>query len=244
MSQIYETEKSLGEYLLFHYASSEEILTNDRDWPDGMVQALGFPVRTVGHFEATQVARGLDVGCAVGRSTFEMSRHCDFVTGIDFSTAFVTAAEQMRTRGEIIYRRCDEGMLNSDLTARIPAGIEPARCSFEQGDAMDLSPLLGSFDRVHAANLICRLSHPALFLRRLSELVKSGGQLVMATPCTWLEEFTPKPEWPSGSTLDWLKSCLLSSFHLESQVEEAFLIRETARKFQWTLSLTTVWRRH
>jgi hypothetical protein len=94
------------------------------------------------------------------------------------------------------------------------------------------------------ANLVCRLPEPARLLDRLPSLVKSGGELVLATPCTWLEEFTPTQNWPVGGTFDWLQEKLAPAFSLIRQVEEPFLIRETARKFQWTTSLVTVWRRH
>jgi SAM-dependent methyltransferase len=109
---------------------------------------------------------------------------------------------------------------------------------------MDLPADLGSFDRVHAANLICRLPEPRRLLDRLPALVRPGGELVLATPCTWLEEFTPPENWPGGATFDWLQSMLAPAFSLLQQADEPFLIRETARKFQWTTSLVTVWRRH
>jgi SAM-dependent methyltransferase len=102
---------------------------------------------------------------------------------------------------------------------------------------------LGFFDRVHAANLLCRLPEPQLLLERLPALVKPGGELVLATPCTWLEEFTPPENWPPGGTFEWLNETLTPDFSLIRQAEEPFLIRETARKFQWTSSLVTVWRR-
>ena len=34
-----------------------------------------------------RVCRALDLGCATGRSVFELARFCDHVTGIDFSTS-------------------------------------------------------------------------------------------------------------------------------------------------------------
>ena len=98
---------------------------------------------------------------------------------------------------------------------------------------MNLSADLGSFDRVHAANLLCRLPEPRRLLDRLPWPREPGGELVLATPCT-LEEFTPPENWPAHGTFDWLKESLLQDFSLIRQAEEPFLIRETARKFQWT----------
>ncbi|MCH1510615.1 MAG: methyltransferase domain-containing protein, partial [Akkermansiaceae bacterium] len=95
MSEVYESGRYVGEYLLFHFGSAEEILP----WPGGPTEALDFPVRTVGHFSKGRVKRALDVGCAVGRSTLEMSRSADEVIGIDFSKAFIATAEKVR-KGE------------------------------------------------------------------------------------------------------------------------------------------------
>ena len=109
---------------------------------------------------------------------------------------------------------------------------------------MALPDDLGQFDRVHAANLLCRLPEPNRLLARLPDLVKPGAELVLATPCTWLAEFTPPENWPPARTFDWLQSKLTPAFSLELLTDEPFLIRETARKFQWTTSQVTVWRRN
>ncbi len=244
MSAIYESDKILAEYLLFHFGAEQEILTKDRSWPVGMREALDFPVRTAAHFSADTVQRGLDLGCAVGRSAFEMARRCDEVIGIDFSHAFIRAAEALRNGEVLTYARREEAALATPLTACLPAGVDAARLAFQQGDAMALVDDLGQFDRVHAANLLCRLAEPNRLLARLPALVKPGGELVLATPCTWLEEFTPPENWPVAGTFDWLQATLAPAFSLMRLTDEPFLIRETARKFQWTTSLVTVWRRH
>lgn len=244
MSAIYESDKILAEYLLFHFGTADEILPPSSQWPAGMREALDFPVRTAGHFAPGTVERGLDLGCAVGRSAFEMARSCKEVLGLDFSHAFVNAAEALR-RGEVLgYERREEATLATALQARIPDGIEAGRLRFSQGDAMDLPEGIGSFDRVHAANLLCRLPDPDRLLVRLPDLVRPGGELVLATPCTWLAEFTPPENWPVSGTFAWLEATLSPGFTLVRKTDEPFLIRETARKFQWTTSLVTVWRRH
>lgn len=39
-----------------------------------------------------------DVGCAVGRTSFDLSRSFKSVTGLDFSHAFIDAANSMKVR--------------------------------------------------------------------------------------------------------------------------------------------------
>jgi len=247
----YETEKLLSEYLLFHYGTPEEVLP----WGFGPSSALDYPVRCVS--ECVDVAslppqaRALDVGCAVGRSTFELARHCAEVTGIDYSRRFVEAAAALARDGTLPYARTDEGALTTRLLASVPADIARDRASFEQGDAQELRDSLGSFDVVLAANLVDRLVQPARFLTRCSDLVKSGGQLVITSPYTWLEEFTPKENWLGGSamgdsrrtTLDGLTAALSAHFTLTRTKDLPFLIREHARKYQWSVAQASIWRR-
>ena len=237
----YESRKLLDEYLLFHYGTEGELLP----YADGPVNALNFAARTVRENLPGDVPRGraLDVGCAVGRSSFELSRICEAVIGIDFSSTFIEAAESLRLQGEFPYFRLEEGMLRTPLVARPPEGSRPNRITFETGDAMRLRGDLGAFEIVHAANLICRLPEPGRFLSRLPELVLQGGTLVLTTPCTWLAEFTPPRNWPSGATLDWLRAELETAFDLKATRDMPFLIRETARKYQWTVAQASVWTR-
>jgi putative 4-mercaptohistidine N1-methyltranferase len=239
MSQSYESDQLLNEYLLMHYGSDELLMP----WDFGPKGALHFPVRTVAHFPDTVVDRSLDIGCAVGRSSFELSRTSQKVVGVDYSSNFIAAAKHLAEDGALHYVVKETGRKESQAVAHPPGGSHPDRCQFIQGDAMNLAEDLGSFDRVHAANLICRLPDPEKLLERLPDLVKPGGHLVLATPCTWLDEFTPPDQQPDGDTFDWLKSKLGSHFNLLRQVDEPFMIRETARKFQWTVSLVTVWQR-
>ena len=240
MSNIYESRKLLDEYLLFHYGEPAEVLP----WPRGPREALGFAVRSVtelGHLPVGGPA--LDLGCAVGRSSFELAKHTTTVLGIDFSQSFVNAANTLRDRGRLPYERLDEAAATTDLFARVPAECPRDHVCFEQGDAMNLPSTLGPFDLVHAANLLCRLTHPQRLLDRLPALVSPGGQLLLTTPCTWLAEYTPPENWPTGSTRDWLTAALSPHFTLEFTTDLPFLIREHARKYQWSVALGMRWRR-
>ena len=242
MSNPYESKKLLSEYLLFHFGNQEEILP----WSFGPHNSLNFPVRTVAHFSNinsnNNVHRSLDLGCAVGRSTFELSKTSEEVLGIDYSQSFIDAAKRLANGESLEYEIQDEGNFTKKLvTHTIDKGN--GQINFEQGDATDLRFDIGQFDRVHAANLVCRVPNPNLLLQRLPDLVKTGGELVLATPCTWLEEYTKPEYFPNSSTLEWLQAALQSNFELVKQADEPFLIREHSRKYQWTVSMVTVWRR-
>jgi len=249
----YETDKLLAEYLLFHFGSAEEILPAGGN---GLADALDYPVRCV--TECVEMAalpadaRAFDLGCAVGRSSFELARSCRSVTGIDFSQRFIAAAQRIAQEGELAYAGADEGALTTQLVARVPEGVETSRVVFQQGDAMDLRADLGTFDVVLLANLIDRLREPGRCLARLPALVKPGGQLVITSPYTWLEEFTPRVHWLGGfedaaglrvMTRDGLQTALGETFDFVGVKDLPFLIREHARKYQWTLAEATMWRR-
>ncbi len=248
---VYETEKLLSEYLLFHYAAADEILPPHY----GGEEALFYPVRCVTECVNAAAlalgARALDLGCAVGRSTFELARWCSTTIGIDYSNRFIGVAERIRRDGIMAYDRLDEGALHTPLKACLPDGIDRGRVSFEQGDAMNLRGDLGQFDVVLMANLIDRLHSPLRCLQRLPSLVKPGGQLVITSPYTWLEEFTPRPHWVGGferdgrrfTTLDGLRAELLQDFDLLSTKDLPFLYREHARKYQLTVAEASIWRR-
>ena len=242
---IYESDRLVREYLLFHYGTAEEILP----WKNGPRAALGFATRCVRELlnssSVGRDARALDLGCAVGRSSFELAGHCREVIVIDYSQAFIDAAEKIRTDGSIVYDYAIEGRRTASATAHLPQGLDASRVKFEAGNAMDLRADLGTFDVVLAANLLCRLPDPHVFLARVPQLVKPGGQLLLTTPFTWLEEFTPRDQWIGGrddlESADELTRLLEPHFELKLSKDLPFLIREHARKFQWSVAWGTRW---
>jgi len=238
----YESTKLLGEYLLFHYGKNEEVLP----WSNGPVEALNFTKRTVDSlideksFNAD--SRALDVGCAVGASSFVLGKYFGDVLGVDFSQNFIDAANTLKEKNSLSYKYLVEG----DSFKKAEAVPESTRgnISFAVGDAMNLDSSLANYDLVHAANLICRLSSPQKFFDRIPDLVRQGGQLLLATPFTWLEEYTPRNNWiGSGDSKEKLAEKLSPWFQLEYEEDIPFLIREHRRKYQYSISWGTRWRK-
>ena len=123
-------------------------------------------------------ARALDLGCAVGRSTFELARHFDEVIGIDYSHAFIDAANELKENGRVQAVRLDEGERMTRLECMIDSEIDRSRTFFEQGDAQYIREDIGKFDAILACNLICRLPEPMRLLRRLPDFVATGRAVV------------------------------------------------------------------
>ena len=247
----YETDRAASEYLLFHYGKADEQMPHGF----GPSSALDYPVRCITECLQTETlptnARALDLGCAVGRSTFELARLCPEVIGIDFSHAFIKRANQLKTDGNCEYAFAEEGGLHQNASAEIDPKIDRSRTQFLQGDAMQLPDNLGKFHAILMANLIDRLVKPRLCLNQLPDLMEKDGQLIITSPYTWLEEYTPKENWLGGyekngrkiHTLDGLKSCLQDSFDLVGSKDLPFLIREHSRKYQWSVAQASIWRR-
>jgi len=240
---IYETADSLNQYLLFHYGTREDILP----WAFGPTTGWAYPSDCAALLSrhVPELNRALDLGCAVGRSSFELARRAHHVLGIDFSQAFVDAATSMKKDGGVSIERHDEGDRTSWIEGKLDAAIDRKRVQFRQGDACALPDDLKTFDAVLMANLIDRLPDPAACLKRLPALVRPGGAVLITSPYTWLEDYTPRDKWLGGqdgnNTLDGLKEHLQDHFTLTHREDLPFLIREHARKFQWSVAEGTVW---
>jgi len=178
------------------------------------------------------------------------------VDGVDFSARFIDAAGQMISQGGYRYTVPLEGDLVEYCEASLASlGLEAeqlARIHFSQGDAQNLLPKYKDYDLVLAANLIDRLQEPLRFLNEIGARIKPGGLLVLTSPYTWLEAFTPRGNWLGGyrengesrTTYRALQLVLAEQFEEVGSPEDVpFVIRETARKHQHTVAQMTFWRR-
>jgi putative 4-mercaptohistidine N1-methyltranferase len=209
---------------------------------------------TMRHVPADRRDRCLDIGCSVGRSAFEFARFFGHVDAIDFSARFIQSGVRLQQGDEVLYEIPTEGELTTNRAVsleRIGLSEAAARVLFMQGDACNLKEIFTDYDVVFAGNLIDRLYDPALFLEGIAPRIRPGGLLVITSPYTWLEEYTPKAKWIGGrreageplSTAAGLARALAPAFVAVDTQDVPFVIRETARKHQHTIAHMTVWRR-
>ena len=258
-TRLYETDQLVTQYLEFHYFDAA---SGGFDAASGRAAApLGVPNFPRACVEATMPwvpadrrRRCLDVGCSVGRSALEFARHFGHVDAIDFSARFIQSGVRLQQGDEVLYEIATEGELTASRAValdRIGLVDVGRKVLFMQGDACNLKPIFTDYDLVFAGNLVDRLYDPALFLAEIPRRIAPGGLLVITSPYTWLEEYTPKAKWIGGrrehgeplTTFAGLSRSLAGAFTLLHRQDIPFVIRETARKHQHTIAELSVWKR-
>lgn len=222
--------------MLFHYGRPRQLCP----FPVLPAEALSFhtrlrqecllPPRTGG----ASFARALDLGCGVGRFTLELSRVSGQVLGIDSSAPFIRAARRLARGDSIDIRVPESGAGFSRVTVRWPDRMPRGAVEFRVADAMHLEEFEGNaFDLVAAINLLCRLPSPRRFLSQLHRLVLPQGQLLIASPFSWLEQYTERREWLSSAQV---RQLLAPHFRLARCRDLPFVVREHRRKYQLVIS--------
>lgn len=239
---IYESDDLISQYCEFHYG---EEYFGVKNFPKAVAEYAAQKMK------GRSMEAALDIGCAVGRSSFELSRSFKKVEGIDFSTRFIRHAVDLKEKGRVSYRLKEEGEITRPVTRTLKSlKLEGGDVHFRQGDACNLKPNFTGYDLILAVNLIDRLYDPALFLDTVHERLNRGGLLILGSPYTWQEASTQKDKWIGGYmdgehpiyTLEGLERHLGGHFRLIDGPEPIeFVIRETKRKYQHSLSEFTVW---
>jgi SAM-dependent methyltransferase len=107
---------------------------------------------------------GLDIGCSIGTSTFEISKKQSYVFGIDLSFSFILEARK------IMRRRKKRNM------------------EFMVADATNLPFRPNFFNNIIGLNVIDRLDFNKLILAINSSL-KENGKLILMDPYHFLDEY-------------------------------------------------------
>lgn len=243
---IYETDELVSQYCDFQYGD---------EYFGVMNFAKACAQKAIGYSKNTQQSRALDLGCATGRASFELAQSFDHVDGVDYSQAFIDAAVELQKNGCLSYAQNGEGELKHHVLVDMTMYSFRDACvkaAFFQGDACALAERFCGYDLVMATNLIDRLYQPKLFLTAIHERMNDEGILVLTSPYTWREEYTQKQFWLGGyrdeqgnevTTLEGLKEILDENFELIATEDVPFVIRETERKFQHTISQMSVWKK-
>ncbi|WP_127471613.1 5-histidylcysteine sulfoxide synthase [Thiomicrorhabdus aquaedulcis] len=198
----------------------------------------------------------LDVGCSVGRSSFELARYANQVTGLDFSARFIKVANQLKERGSILYTLPLEGDIMDFKERTLDAlGLSDVaqKCTFLQQDAANLKPIFSGYDLIMAVNLLEKLYQPRAFLATQDSRLNPGGLLVLSSTYQWDTNITAKTEWLGGykdtqsgenvTSLEGLQAALKDQFELIHTHEQAFAEYQNLRHAHCKTAQITVWKK-
>jgi len=134
----YETDALMSQYLSLHFGPLEIAFADFLAEIGILAEGLDFP-KKCGELvlrwaaeQGTSCTKALDLGCAVGRSSFEMARTFQQVIGIDLSQTFIDMANKMKQEGRVEYRLKVEGDITQEAVAAIDSAIDASRCTFLQ----------------------------------------------------------------------------------------------------------------
>jgi putative 4-mercaptohistidine N1-methyltranferase len=241
----YESDVLVNQYMEFHYGDSYFGVGN---YPERCARLC------LQATEGLERQKALDLGCAVGRSTFELARAFQRVTGLDLSQKFIDCANRLKETGVLEYSLAVEGEYYLPRTAdlsKLQLSSLSDKVEFYREDACFLDERHQDYDLIFAGNLLDRLYDPESFLLSMQRCLHPRGILVISTPYTLLEEFTPRNNWLGkyGENAEYtyafqgMKKILEPNFELVGPpVDVPFVIRETKRKFQHTIAELSIWK--
>jgi len=263
---VYETDELLNMYLGLHFPSSgsNEEINPILPHNSAPLHGLRFPQRVAELLVSLNPAtnKALDIGCAVGGSSFELARTFDHVDAFDFSDSFITYAKKMQDEENVNFSIQAEGDICGEVKAVHEPGLSSEilkKVNFFTGDACKLgeyaeNKTVDTYDGIIMSNLLCRLPDPISCLNAMPHVLNKGGVLVMVTPFSWLEQYTPRNNWLGGSYDPVTKEELRSQDHLQTIMEKngfekvheeemPLVIREHQRKYQYIISQASAWKK-
>lgn len=242
-----------------YYESDKEVCrAADMDWGIERKPENEYPASLIlaiaGIIEPGNQGKVLHIGCKTGRTSFELARFYEHVTGVDFTARMIRLATEMKEQGYIRYLRDEEGEIQSFAEARLADyDLEELakRCEFWQADASNLVPKFSGYNLIVVDGTLSRTNNPGALLSMIHERMNSGAYLVISDDWDWQESSTNKDNWLGGirkdgepfSSLEGLTELLSDRFELlGSPIDLAKLQPLNARRYIHGMQQVTIWK--
>lgn len=251
----YDTARDISKYLLMHYGSVEDSferphhpLAASHGFPGRLSELLKLAALRTG----TRVTSVLDVGCSVGGMSHALSEWvADVVVGIDSSARSIEVAQSLTRHGGGTFSVAQLGPFSREVAVTLPDAGRRARVEFRVDDACALTGSRVPFDVVVLSNVLDRVREPVACLRQFTgsdTVLRRGGLLMVACPWSWYPEFSPPESW-LGSAGDHatseqaLKDILSDSLELILEKNEAGVLRQNPREYDYFEAHVTIWKK-
>ncbi len=183
----YNSKNMLSSYLWSHYCD----LLNDPD-ATRAYETWSSCLRDAG-------GTALDIGCSVGRLSFEMSLTHDRVIGIDTSISFIRKARQLLTEQKLDFDLIIEGWITENRAIEFNNGWQYGNVEFIVADAMALPFAASFFSTIASINILEKVPDPLKHFTEINRVMKEEDALfVFSDPFSWDESVSSPQSWLSG----------------------------------------------
>jgi 5-histidylcysteine sulfoxide synthase/putative 4-mercaptohistidine N1-methyltranferase len=188
----YETDPEVIQYCETHYATIPQGVPNFQ-------KALADFCATLPLSKLTRCA--LDMGCKTGRTTWELARTFNNVTGVDLSARTIRVATQLQEQGRFNYIFPEEGEICDYRQVTLEDfDLKPLvkKVKFLQSDFANLKNVFSGYDLILLNDILDRIYQPKELLSQLHRRMNDNGILVIATSYDWDEKYTKPENWLGG----------------------------------------------
>jgi SAM-dependent methyltransferase/uncharacterized protein YbaR (Trm112 family) len=150
------------------------------------------------HFQKTEGC-ALDIGCAVGRLSFELSHTHSQVIGIDTSLRFIRKARELMIKKRLEFDLIVEGHITKAHACNLDQNWNYHGIDFIVADALALPFPKNLFSTVTSINVLEKVSLPIQHLQDINRVLhEKNAMFLFSDPFSW-DETVLRPEfWLSG----------------------------------------------
>ena len=141
----------------------------------------------------------LDIGCSVGRLSFELSKTHSRVIGIDTSVSFIEKARELLRNRKLRFDLIVEGFITEERACEFDPRWAYDRVEFVVADALALPFPKNYFSTVTSINVLEKVSRPIQHMLDVSRVLKdTRSMFVFSDPFSWDETALDPALWLGG----------------------------------------------
>lgn len=141
----------------------------------------------------------LDIGCAVGRLTFELTKTHDRAVGVDTSLSFIQAARKLASQRRLEFDLIMEGRITERKSSVLDPDFKFESAEFIVADAMALPFRSDRFATASSVNILEKVPDPSLHLLEANRVMdKANARFLFSDPFSWDETVSSPDLWLGG----------------------------------------------
>ncbi len=142
----------------------------------------------------------LDIGCAVGRLSFELSKTHSRVIGLDTSVSFIQKARELLKKKKLRFDMIVEGAITEARSSDLDPAWRFDSVDFLVADALAL-PFPGKlFPTVTSINLLEKVPDPEKHIMEINRVLHNeNAMFIFSDPFSWDETVSRPASWLGGT---------------------------------------------